>query len=47
MEKRKSCVAHIHLNRIDTVTANHAEIDHSGALPELMRHIAAMCMTRR
>jgi flavorubredoxin len=30
---------HIDLNRIDCVIANHAEIDHSGALPELMRRI--------
>ncbi len=29
----------IDLNRIDYVIANHAECDHSGALPELMRHI--------
>jgi flavorubredoxin len=29
----------IDLNRIDFVIANHAEIDHSGALPELMRRI--------
>ena len=29
----------IDLNNIDYVIANHAEIDHSGALPELMRHI--------
>ena len=29
----------IDLNKIDYVIANHAEIDHSGALPELMRHI--------
>jgi flavorubredoxin len=29
----------IDLNRIDYVIANHAEIDHSGALPELMRRI--------
>jgi len=27
------------LNKIDYIIANHAEIDHSGALPELMRHI--------
>ena len=27
------------LNQIDFVIANHAESDHSGALPELMRHI--------
>jgi flavorubredoxin len=29
----------IDLKKIDHVIANHAEIDHSGALPELMRHI--------
>ena len=29
----------IDLEKIDYVIANHAEIDHSGALPELMRHI--------
>ncbi len=29
----------INLNKIDYVIANHAEIDHSGALPELMRLI--------
>lgn len=29
----------IELNKIDFVIANHAEMDHSGALPELMRHI--------
>lgn len=29
----------IDLNEIDYVIANHAEIDHSGALPELMREI--------
>ena len=29
----------INLNKIDYVIANHAEMDHSGALPELMRHI--------
>ncbi len=29
----------IDLNKIDYVIANHAEIDHSGAFPELMRHI--------
>jgi anaerobic nitric oxide reductase flavorubredoxin len=27
------------LNSIDFIIANHGEIDHSGALPELMRHI--------
>ncbi len=29
----------IDLNNIDYIVANHAESDHSGALPELMRHI--------
>ena len=29
----------IDLKKIDYVIANHAEIDHSGALPELMSHI--------
>jgi anaerobic nitric oxide reductase flavorubredoxin len=29
----------IDLKRIDYVVANHAEVDHSGALPELMRNI--------
>jgi len=29
----------IDFNKIDYVIANHAEMDHSGALPELMRHI--------
>jgi flavorubredoxin len=29
----------IDLNKIDYVIANHAEIDHSGAFPELMQHI--------
>ena len=29
----------IDLNKIDYVIANHAECDHSGALPELMHHI--------
>ena len=29
----------IDLEKIDYIVANHAEIDHSGALPELMRHI--------
>jgi len=29
----------IDLQKIDYVIANHAEIDHSGALPELMQHI--------
>ncbi|TCL59734.1 flavorubredoxin [Hydrogenispora ethanolica] len=31
--------AEIDLNRIDLIIANHAEPDHSGALPELMRRI--------
>ncbi|PKN65799.1 MAG: MBL fold hydrolase [Deltaproteobacteria bacterium HGW-Deltaproteobacteria-12] len=29
----------IDLNKIDYIIANHAEMDHSGALPELMSHI--------
>lgn len=29
----------IDLNKIDYVIANHAEIDHSGSLPELMSYI--------
>ncbi len=29
----------IDLKKIDYIIANHAEIDHSGSLPELMRHI--------
>ena len=29
----------IDLNKIDYVIANHAEMDHSGSMPELMRHI--------
>lgn len=29
----------IDLNEIDYIIANHGEIDHSGALPELMKHI--------
>ena len=29
----------IDLNKIDYIIANHAEVDHSGALPELMKHI--------
>ena len=29
----------IDLKQIDYIVANHAEIDHAGALPELMRHI--------
>ena len=35
----KNLASEIDLNRIDYVIANHAESDHSGALPELMRHI--------
>jgi len=29
----------IHLNQIDYIIVNHAEVDHSGALPELMKEI--------
>ncbi len=29
----------IDLNKIDLIIANHGEVDHSGALPELMKHI--------
>ena len=29
----------IELNKIDYIIANHAEVDHSGALPELMKLI--------
>ena len=29
----------IDLDKIDFIIANHGEVDHSGALPELMRHI--------
>ncbi len=29
----------IDLDKIDYIVANHGEVDHSGALPELMRHI--------
>jgi len=35
----KNLSTEIDLDKIDYVVANHAEIDHSGALPELMRHI--------
>ncbi|NQT73388.1 MAG: anaerobic nitric oxide reductase flavorubredoxin [Chloroflexi bacterium] len=35
----KNLASEIDLNQIDYVIANHAESDHSGALPELMRHI--------
>ncbi len=35
--------------KIDVVVANHAEVDHSGALPEVMRHApdAALIVSRR
>ena len=29
----------IDLNKIDYIIVNHGEVDHSGALPELMKHI--------
>ena len=35
----KNLTKEIDLNKIDYVIANHAEIDHSGALPELMERI--------
>ncbi len=35
----KNLTEEINLNKIDYVIANHAEIDHSGALPELMEKI--------
>lgn len=35
----KNLSKEIDLDKIDYVIANHAEIDHSGALPELMEHI--------
>ncbi|MHB8110786.1 MAG: oxygen-binding di-iron domain-containing protein, partial [Syntrophorhabdaceae bacterium] len=35
----KNLEQHIDVSSIDYVVANHAEIDHSGALPELMRRI--------
>ena len=35
----KKLTEEIDLNKIDYVVALHGEIDHSGALPELMRHI--------
>ena len=35
----KNLSKEIDLTKIDYVIANHAEIDHSGALPELMEHI--------
>jgi anaerobic nitric oxide reductase flavorubredoxin len=35
----ENLVKEIDLNKIDYIIANHAEIDHSGGLQELMRHI--------
>ncbi len=35
----KNLAKEIDLNSIDYIIANHAEIDHSGGLPELMKHI--------
>ena len=35
----KNLSEEIDLTKIDYIIANHAEIDHSGALPELMKHI--------
>ncbi|MCK9230245.1 MAG: anaerobic nitric oxide reductase flavorubredoxin [Syntrophales bacterium] len=35
----RNLAAVVDLKSIDYIIANHAEIDHSGALPELMRHI--------
>jgi len=35
----ENLINEIDLNKIDYIIANHAESDHSGALPELMRHI--------
>ncbi len=35
----ENLAARIDLSKIDYIIANHAESDHSGALPELMRHI--------
>jgi flavorubredoxin len=35
----ENVVNEIELDKIDYVISNHAEIDHSGGLPELMRHI--------
>lgn len=35
----ENLAGHVDLKRIDYVIANHAEVDHSGAMPELMRRI--------
>ncbi len=35
----ENLIREIDLDKIDYIIANHAESDHSGALPELMRHI--------
>ncbi|MDD2388281.1 MAG: MBL fold metallo-hydrolase [Desulfobacterales bacterium] len=35
----KNLAHEIDLTRIDYIIASHAESDHSGALPELMRHV--------
>lgn len=35
----ENLINQIDLDKIDYIIANHAECDHSGALPELMRHI--------
>ncbi|MCK9225962.1 MAG: anaerobic nitric oxide reductase flavorubredoxin, partial [Candidatus Muirbacterium halophilum] len=35
----KNLASEIDLNKIDYIIANHGEVDHSGALPELMKHI--------
>ncbi len=35
----KNLAIEIDLNKIDYIIANHGEVDHSGALPELMKHI--------
>jgi anaerobic nitric oxide reductase flavorubredoxin len=39
MEFVENLAKEIDLKKIDDVIANHAEIDYSGALPVLMRHI--------
>ena len=39
LEFVENLASRIDLNSIDYIVANHAESDHSGALPELMRHI--------